>query len=301
MGDMKMDKVLDMRQNNLFLRNSIFNRFTSARLENVKLFKRYHCNDANECLYTNIHNPYDLVLKSICKPTDEIIIMAPYPSMHYNAAIRYGNVIVTNEIDEMVATKKTRAIILSNPNPLTGRVYSRDEMKKIIDFASKNYIYLIVTEDESGSVKHFQSFYRFDNRYRYLFVINTVYYKKNSYLSMIIGPKDIIRSLVGSRNIKGKINAIVKYHQSKGNQKRLQKIHEMNYQIIKDYCEKRKIIFMRDSKASYMIMKISYHLLNSRGILTIDGRSIGMSDSYCAIAMNVETKSIIKFVRRLGE
>lgn len=98
-------------------------------------------------------------LMSICDEGDEILIPEPYYA-NYNSFFNMlqikVNAITTytengfhlpklEEIEKIV-TKKTKAILISNPGNPTGTVYRRDEMEIIKDIAEKYDLFIISDE-----------------------------------------------------------------------------------------------------------------------------------------------------------
>ena len=95
---------------------------------------------------------------AILNPGDEVIIPTPfwvsYPEMVKLADGAPVFVETTEEKSfkfdisdlEKVLTPKTKALVLNNPSNPTGMLYTRDELKKIADFAVKNNIYVISDE-----------------------------------------------------------------------------------------------------------------------------------------------------------
>jgi len=95
---------------------------------------------------------------AILNPGDEVIIPTPfwvsYPEMVKLADGKPVFVETTEEKNfkfeiadlEKVLNDKTKALVLNNPSNPTGMLYTRDELKKIADFAVKNNIYVISDE-----------------------------------------------------------------------------------------------------------------------------------------------------------
>ena len=110
----------------------------------------------------------NLVLKSILNPGDEVIIPAPY-FMEYNFYIdNYGGIpkIVNTNNDfslnlpaiEGAMRSNTKAVLITNPNNPTGKVYRNEELKQLGELLtrySKRYgepVYLISDEPYSKIV-----------------------------------------------------------------------------------------------------------------------------------------------------
>ncbi len=99
------------------------------------------------------------VFMTLCDPYDEVIIPEPfYTNVSTFAATAMVNLVpVTSQIDdafilpsisdfEARITKKTMAILLCSPNNPTGHVYSRDELKALLELCRRYDIFLIVDE-----------------------------------------------------------------------------------------------------------------------------------------------------------
>ena len=96
----------------------------------------------------------------ICmNPGDEVIIPEPYYANYNSFAVAAGIKVVpvTSFIEngfalppikefEKVITKKTKAIIISNPNNPTGTLYSRQELEDLKTICLKNNLYLLSDE-----------------------------------------------------------------------------------------------------------------------------------------------------------
>lgn len=99
-----------------------------------------------------------LAMKAVVSPDDEVIIPAPYwvsyPEMVKLCGGKPVFVQATDEADfkvtveqlKEVVTPKTKLLILNSPSNPTGSVYSKEELKAIVDFAIANDI--LVMSDE---------------------------------------------------------------------------------------------------------------------------------------------------------
>ena len=98
------------------------------------------------------------VFSAICDPGDEVIISAPY-WVSYPEMVKLADAvpvfIETREEDHFkftveelheVVTEKTRAIVLNSPSNPTGMVYTKEELKKIADYAVENNLYVVSDE-----------------------------------------------------------------------------------------------------------------------------------------------------------
>lgn len=98
-------------------------------------------------------------LSSICDPGDEIIVFEPiYPNYITFAKISSVKLVpITLKIEEAFhfptkqeiikkISKRTRGILVCNPNNPTGAVYSKKELKNIVDIARKYHLFIISDE-----------------------------------------------------------------------------------------------------------------------------------------------------------
>jgi len=101
-----------------------------------------------------------IVLRTICRPGESILVMEPYHELYpYQAAVFYLNSEFT-ELRENTSTKKweidfadleakaskCRAMILCDPHNPTGKVFEIEELQKIVRLCIKHDMYLI-TDD----------------------------------------------------------------------------------------------------------------------------------------------------------
>lgn len=95
----------------------------------------------------------------ICNPEDEILIPEPFYINTVNFVEQFNAKIVpisTDEVNnyrlpsiktiESLITRKTKAILITNPNNPTGTVYDENDLKKLIDIAIKHDLFIIADE-----------------------------------------------------------------------------------------------------------------------------------------------------------
>ncbi|KLO22142.1 pyridoxal phosphate-dependent aminotransferase [Marinitoga sp. 1155] len=98
-------------------------------------------------------------LAAIADPGDEVIVIEPFYANYrgfaeminvklvpVRALPETGYAVPSTEEFEKVVSSKTKAIIFSNPSNPTGAVYSKEELKRIVDFAKKYDLYIISDE-----------------------------------------------------------------------------------------------------------------------------------------------------------
>ncbi len=100
----------------------------------------------------------DLTLRALLNTADEVLVPSPdYPlwtaavnlnrgrAVHYNCRPERGFVPDVEEIERLI-TRRTRAIVVINPNNPTGAVYSRDVLEGIARLAEEHH--MVVFSDE---------------------------------------------------------------------------------------------------------------------------------------------------------
>lgn len=100
-----------------------------------------------------------MALFAVCQPGEEVITFEPFYA-DYNSYATINEVKITSvltqgetgfhlpnrrEIEKKI-TKKTRAILICNPNNPTGTVYTEKEMEMLISICVKNNLFLIADE-----------------------------------------------------------------------------------------------------------------------------------------------------------
>lgn len=120
-------------------------------------------NESNIVMTVGAAGGLNVILKSILNPGEEVIAFAPYFGEYRSYVGNYdGNLVVVSadtkefqlnleELEEKI-TKKTKAVIVNNPNNPSGVVYSEETIKKLSDVLNKKQselgtaIYLISDE-----------------------------------------------------------------------------------------------------------------------------------------------------------
>lgn len=116
----------------------------------LSLNKRFdtHFNESNIVMTVGAAGGLNTIFKTILNPSDEVITFAPFFGEYRNYVSNYnGKLVVVSpdvtsfrpKFDEFEAkiNKKTKAVIINNPNNPTGVVYSEDTIKKIADIMEK--------------------------------------------------------------------------------------------------------------------------------------------------------------------
>jgi len=127
----------------------------------IRYYKEWNINfEKDELIVTNGGSEaISLALTAICDMDDEIIIPEPFYTNYVGFAQSAGVKVVpfitkaeegfhlpTKEVITSKITKRTRAIMVSNPGNPTGVVYTEEEIRMLADICKKNDIYLIADE-----------------------------------------------------------------------------------------------------------------------------------------------------------
>jgi aspartate aminotransferase len=98
-------------------------------------------------------------LFSVCNPGDEVIVFEPFYTNYNSYAVVNGVKLVpilttstngfhlpTREVIEKKISKKTKAILICNPNNPTGTVYTKSEIETLVSVAKRNKLFLLSDE-----------------------------------------------------------------------------------------------------------------------------------------------------------
>lgn len=126
-----------------------------------KYYKNFKINfDTSEIVVTTGGSEAILfAFAAICDPGEEIIVFEPFYTNYNGIASMTGIKLVPvrtfietgfhlptkNEIEKKI-TKKTRGILICNPNNPTGTVYKKEELKMIIDLSQKYNLFILSDE-----------------------------------------------------------------------------------------------------------------------------------------------------------
>jgi aspartate aminotransferase len=98
-------------------------------------------------------------LFSVCNPGDEVIVFEPFYTNYNSYAVvngvklmpilttsKNGFHLPTREVIEKKISKKTKAILICNPNNPTGTVYTKSEIETLVSVAKRNKLFLLSDE-----------------------------------------------------------------------------------------------------------------------------------------------------------
>ncbi len=99
-----------------------------------------------------------IIFQTILNPGEEVILVTPCYASHMGEIELFGGVVVTSPLNEKNGwtidiaeiekkiSKKTKAILVTNPNNPTGSVYDHKTVQQLIDVATKHDVFLIQDE-----------------------------------------------------------------------------------------------------------------------------------------------------------
>ncbi len=112
--------------------------------------------DAEECILTvGTTEGLAVIIKSIIDQDDEVILLTPgYVGYEPLIVLEKGKCVLLNTLThditvenlDYLVTEKTKAILVTNPNNPTGKIFSKVEMKVIKTFVLKHHLLLIADE-----------------------------------------------------------------------------------------------------------------------------------------------------------
>lgn len=126
----------------------------------IKYYKKQKIDlNANDIIVTTGGSEAIIMGMTVCMDQgDEVIIPEPFYANYNGFAVATGVKIIplTTTLEsnweiqiekmEKLITKKTKAIMICNPNNPTGKLYSKSDLKKIIDIAIKHNLFLFADE-----------------------------------------------------------------------------------------------------------------------------------------------------------
>ena len=137
-------------EGDLELRNKICNYYSNL---NIQL------NSSEVIVTSGASEALLFTIGSVMDPSDEIIIPEPFYANYNGFSVANGvNIVpIQSNIEnnfklpkikefESLITKKTKGILICNPNNPTGYVYSKDEIKTLVKIVKKHNLFLIADE-----------------------------------------------------------------------------------------------------------------------------------------------------------
>lgn len=163
--DLDLPEVLKKRaQNAIEEKNNSYTRcdgIYEIREAVAKKIKKYNNIDAdpdkNIVVTSGATGAFYCACITMLNPGDEVILFEPYYGLHVSTVLAVGALPVfaklnppewsfdINEIAELISPK-TKAIIINNPANPCGKVFKRDELEQIADFAIEHDLIILTDE-----------------------------------------------------------------------------------------------------------------------------------------------------------
>ncbi len=127
----------------------------------IKYYNRHHIELTHDDIIVTTAGSEAIIMGfTVClEPGDEVLIPEPYYTNYNGFAVMTDTIIkpITTRIEndwqlppveeiEKLVGPKTRAIMICNPNNPTGKVYGREELRKIVNLAKKHNLFIFADE-----------------------------------------------------------------------------------------------------------------------------------------------------------
>ena len=269
-----------------------------------------------------------LTMEAILDEGDEVIAIAPY-YIYYQPQIElpHGKLVVYNtksednfDVDlaelEKHITSRTKAIVINSPCNPSGKVYSQENIKGILELAEK-YDFLVIADDIYGALNYTDnkkaicSYEESPNRVITIYSYSKDYSMTGLRLGHIIAQKDLIAAMrrvneavaftVNSMAQRGGIYAIEhrkeiqkglyeEYHlRGKYIYERVQKIHNMT-------CNKPEgtfYVFVNIKETGFSSEEIWEKILDEAHVLVLPGSGFGQAgEGFIRIAATVGIETL---------
>ncbi len=208
-------------------------------------------------------------LSAICDPQDEVLVFEPFYTNYNGFATLAGVNLVpvtlkiennfhlpsVEEIEEKI-TPKTKAILFSNPSNPTGAVYSKEELRRLVDLAKKHDLFLISDEVYREFVYQgeFYSMMNFEEDLERIILIDSVS-KKFNLCGARIG-------ILGSKN-KEIRQSVLKFAMARLSVASLEQLAVIPFlnnskkytdELVEEFTKRRELITPKPEGAFYVIM-----------------------------------------------
>ncbi len=149
---------------NIYTRYDGLDELRTAVARKLKIYNQLDYNQEKEILITNgSTGGFYIALAGLFEKGDSIILFEPYYGYHYNTILSLGLNPITCELNyndkknqwlinfeklsELIEKNKTvKAIVINTPANPNGKIFSKEEIKKIFEILEKNDIFLITDE-----------------------------------------------------------------------------------------------------------------------------------------------------------
>lgn len=149
-----------------------------------------------------------IIFTTIINEGDEIIVVEPYFVAYKELIIQNGGIPIYAKTKEDFSldleslknkiNNKTKAIVINSPNNPSGKVYSKEELKKLADIARKSDI-LVISDEIYEKFCYDKKHFSIGSIYKNTITING--FSKSHAMTgwrvgYVIGPKEIIREAI---------------------------------------------------------------------------------------------------------
>lgn len=264
-----------------------------------------------------------MAIKSIIDPGDEVVVLEPaWLSYKEQISLCGGKTKFVN-FDEKIEninkliSKKTKLIIINNPNNPSGKIYSKKELKYLIKFCIKKKIWLLVDEAYSDFVrKNFVSALHFNKSKKFLIVVNSL--SKNLGISgwrigYIISNKTLIdKILILNQHVITCAPSILMYYLAEYFEKIIQitkpqiKLLLQKRDNIKKILNKKKLKYLKGNTTFYFFIDLSSYKINCHNfcmylllkekIAVVPGKAYGdNTEHFIRMSIGTETEERILY------
>lgn len=287
-----MDKAIDLR---IHRRNDV-RLIRKGSLKKIIPFTDYR--NAKSYLYLNHIHPLNALVERFHEGIG--LVLCPYQPKNYQTISKYLSIEFIYDLENIPFTSEVRFIFLENPSPITGRTYSEEEMNRILNECEQRRIYLIADESEAFLHPKFKSPFQKRFKDRYLLLYRYLPYRDKG-IGLLIGHSDILFPIRSLNLITDKSYAKLAFYFSKKRYLKQMMIEVMEFnKLIKEYCTLHKVIFMKDSNASFMAVNIPPCFFYAKDIYVIKGTECGLGENYSIISMRQRKKAQEEVISRIS-
>ena len=266
-----------------------------------------------------------MILKSLINKNDEVILFEPYWVSYSEQVKLAGGKVISVPINktfeeiEKYFNKKTKLVIINNPNNPTGKIYNLNELSLLYKLADKYNALILSDEAYSEFCDHKDSFIslgNFDNQFKRTIIVNSI--SKNYGISgwrigYAISNASIINNL---NNLNQHLITCAPTILQNYVEKYFYQIIKITHPQIKKLLQKRKklMLYMNEINLNYIYgagtfyffisikgskfnsRKFSKILLNRNNIAVVPGIGYGKScDKFIRVSIGTESFQKIKY------
>lgn len=275
---------------------------------------------------------------ALFNPGDEVIVITPDYASHItqlNLTNHGGRPLffplkeedswqVDFEQLEALVTQKTKGILLCNPSNPTGKVYTKEELKKIAFLSRKHNLFIIT--DETYEYLTFDnrphisigSFPEVANRTISIFSLSKSYSMTGWRIGYLVADKEIANqifkvhdALITCPTAVSQYAALAAFKLGKKGTEKFRKEYEKRRDLLVKILNQRKdlVSLITPQGAYYAFVKINfpiddyqlaYQLVDEAGVATVPGSAFGPGgENHLRISFGVSEKQLIQGLKRL--